>query len=100
MTSFDKMLEKYGLSKDLFGIFSAAMPAAQDASRTQVVQDAPGMPVAQDATVTPDDDTEDTAIPAVELRPDPSQPPWGPEEDFDLLAGVPDLNDDAAEYPF
>lgn len=92
MTSFVEMLDRYGLSRDLFGVSAVVTPLAQDVSRTQVVQD---------ATVPPDDDTENTVTSAPEH--DPSLPPWGLDEDADQLAGLPDFNDGddvEAIYPF
>ncbi|KHK01330.1 hypothetical protein [Desulfovibrio sp. TomC] len=101
MTSFDEMLDKYGLSREIFGITSGDMPVTPD---TTVVQDAHWIPAAQDVTVVPvapgmaAAKIENVPV-ASEPEHDPSMPPWGSEED-DVLAGAPDLNDDAADYPF
>lgn len=104
MTSFDDMLDKYGLARDLFGVSSATTPVAQDKT---AVQSAHWIPAAQNVTTVPDAPGMEPAAldnhAAVARKPeelDPSLPPWGYEEDDDLLAGAPDLNDDETEYLF
>ncbi len=104
MTSFDEMLDRYGLAHDLFGVSSATPPVAQDKT---AVQGAHWIPAAQNVTTVPDaPGTEPAALDnhaAVVPKPealDPSSPPWGYEEDDDLLACAPDLNDDETEYLF
>lgn len=104
MTSFDKMLDKYELARDLFGAFSATTPVAEDKT---AVQGAHWIPAAQNVTTVPDapgmepahQDNHAAMAPKPEEL-DPSLPPWGYEEDDDLLAGTPDLHEGATEYLF
>ena len=51
MTRFDKMLDKYGLASDLFGISSATTPVAEDKT---AVQGAHWIPAAQNVTTVPE----------------------------------------------
>ena len=106
MTSFDEMLDRYGLSHDIFGLSPVATPALRD---TPVASDSPPILAAPDETPAPDTQAEATTVltnienaqtvdPAPER--DPSSPPWGRDEDDDLLAGMPDLIADGAEPPF
>ena len=82
------MLDKYGLPRKLFGISADEIPVAQGVT---AMLDEPEMATAK----------TENAVPVTSApEHDPSQPPWGPEEDTDHLAGTPDLNDDAVEFPF
>ncbi len=106
MSYFDEMLDRYGLSHDLFGVSPVATPALRDASGAS---DSPPILAAPDETPAPDTQAEATTVPPeIENAPtadpapehDPSSPPWGRDEDDDLLAGMPDLIAGDAEPPF
>ena len=97
MSYFDEMLDRYGLSHDLFGVSPVATPALRDASGAS---DSPPISATLDETPAPDTQAEATTVPPeIENAPtvdpapehDPSSPPWGRDEDDDLLAGMPDL---------
>ena len=106
MSYFDEMLDRYGLSHDIFGLSPVATPALRD---TPVASDAPPILAAPDETPAPDTQAEATRMPpdiknapTVDPAPehDPSSPPWGRDEDDDLLAGMPDLITGDAESIF
>lgn len=92
MTRLDEMLDKYGLARDLFGVSSTMALVAKNKTAEQ---GAHWIPTAQNVTTVPDapgmepaplDNHAAVAPKSEEL--DPSLPPWGYEEDDDLLAGL------------
>ena len=106
MSYFDEMLDRYGLSHDIFGLSPVATLALRD---TPVASNSQPILAAPDETPAPDTQAEATTVPLeIENAPvvdpapehDPSLPPWGRDEDDDLLAGIPDLIAGAAEGIF
>jgi len=90
MNKFEEMLNKYGLSHEIFGI--KMLPSIEE--ETSVIT--------HDLRDISDDDSEIISFSAepLEIEHDSSEPPWGLDEDVNCFGSMPDLNDEVAKDSF